>query len=219
MRKVALTILCSLLLVPSLAFAQAIDCPECLLGLWDEVGLVNNFGAMGAGTPKDLYLGVKVPPSETGLTGVEFSIAGIRQVEDGILVLGVTPLSPTMVVVGSAVAPADTSTTSAGTGRMNIAWPECQVITGGSLALARIQLLSFAPVVDKVFKVKRGYPTSNTASFPFNPVLVRCDIPTATTVKLREGCYIAGYSGTCPPTCCVGIEQQTWSGVKQLFND
>jgi len=217
MRKVALTILCSLLLLPSLALAQ-VDCPECLLGLWDEVGLVNNFGAMSAGVPKDIYLGVKVPPSETGLTGVEFSIAGVRQVEDGILVLGVTPLSPTMTILGSAVAPADTSTTSMGTGRMNIAWPECQVITGGSLAVARVQLLSFGAVVDKVFKVKRGYPSSNMTNYPFNPVLVRCDFPTLTTVKMREGCYIAGYSGAPPPACSVAVEEATWGGVKSLFN-
>lgn len=217
MRKVALTILCSLLLVPSLAQAQA-DCANgCVLGLWDEIGLVNNFGAMAAGTPKDIYLGVKVT-GETGLTGVEFSIAGIRQAEDGILTLGLTPL-PAATVIGSPQAPADTSSATAGTGGANIAWSECQVISGGSLAVARLQLLSFTPVVDKVFKVKRKYPVSNPANFPNNAVLVRCDGPVYTAVRVAEGCYIAGYSGTAPPACSVAVEQQTWSGVKQLFNN
>jgi len=217
MRKVALTILCSLSLVPSLALAQ-VDCPECILGLWDDQALVNNFGAMTAGVPKDLYLGVKVPPGETGLTGVEFSIAGVRQT-DGFLVVGVTPLEPTMVIVGTAVAPADTSMGSMETGRMNINWPQCVAITGGSTAIARVQILSFSPVVDKVFKVKRGYPSSNVMNYPFNPIIVRCDFPTFTTVKMREGCYIAGYSGTPLPQCpVVAVEEQTWSGVKQLFD-
>jgi hypothetical protein len=122
MRKVALTILCSLLVVPSLVLAQA-DCPECVLGLWDEQGLVNNFGAMSAGVPKDVFLGLKVPPSETGLTGIEFSIDGIRSVEDGILVVGVTPI-PAATVIGSPVAPSDTTATTAETGGANIAWGE-----------------------------------------------------------------------------------------------
>jgi len=215
MRKVALTILCSLLLVPSLALAQ-VDCPECVLGLWDEQGLVNNFGAMAAGTPKDIFLGVTVPAGETGLTGVEFSIAGMRQVEDGILVLSVTPI-PAATVIGSVQAPADTSMSSTGTGGANIAWSECQGISGGSLAIARIQLLSFTPVVDKVFKVKRKYPVSNMMNYPFNAVLVRCDFPVFTTVKMREGCYIAGYSGAPLANCSVAVEEETWSGVKQLF--
>jgi hypothetical protein len=219
MRKVALTFLCSLLIVPSFALAQ-FDCPECVLGLWDEQGLVNNFGAMAAGTPKNIYLGIKVGASgETGLTGVEFSIAGIRQAEDGILVLSVNPIPPTMTAIGSAPSPADTTTSSSGMGGMNIAWPECQAIPAGGLAIAQIQLLSFSPVTDKVFMVKRKYPPSNPARFPFNPVLIRCDAPNYSDVKVREACYIAGYSGTPLPACpVVAVEDKTWSTVKQLFH-
>jgi hypothetical protein len=186
-----------------------------VLGLWDEQGLVNNFGAMTAGVPKSIYLGVKVPPSETGLTGVEFSIAGI---DASILVLSTTPIPSTMITLGSPPAPADTSTTTAGTGGMNISWPECIAISGGSLAIAQIQLLSFSPVSDKVFRVKRKYPASNPANFPFNAVIVRCDNPTFTTVKMREGCYIAGATGTPVPSCSVAVEESTWGGVKQLFH-
>lgn len=211
MRKILLMLSC-LLLLPALALAQD-NCNDCLLGLFDEIGMVNNFGAMGAGTPKDIYVGLRLGAAESGITGIEFSIAGIRQAEDGILVLAVEPVVPTTIVIGTAPAPADTTTSSTGTGGLNIAWSSCVT---GSQALVKISLLSFAPVTNKVFRVKRKYPPGNPAFAA--PLIVRCDAPNFTKAKVPGGCYIAGYTGTPLPACPpVGVDEQTWSNIKGLF--
>lgn len=212
MRKVLLAVSCLLLLLPALAAAQD-NCNDCLLGLFDEIGMVNNFGAMSAGTPKEIYLGVILGGAETGVTGIEFSIAGVRQDTDGILVLSAEPIVPTTVILGSVPAPADTSSTTTGTGGMNIAWSSC---LAGSQALVKITLLSFTPVSNKVFRVKRKYPPGNPAFAA--PLIVRCDTPVFSKAKVPGGCYIAGYTGTPLPACPpVGVEESTWGNVKGLW--
>jgi hypothetical protein len=219
MRKLMLLIVVGLLALPVMAGAQQVRCETCSIGLFDDPALNKNFGDMAGGTPKDIYVGVILDAgTETGVTGLEFSVSGIRQAEDGILVLSVDALTadPLTISLGTAPAPADTTSTSSGTGGLNLAWATCQ--SGG--ALVKMSLLTFTGVgTNKVFKVLRKYPPSNPEYAV--PLFTRCDGPLFTKVGVPGGCYIANWDGvTDPVELCqthVAVEKSTWSGMKQLF--
>jgi len=195
-----------------------LNCPNCKIGLYDEVFLNKNFGDVTAGTPKDIYLGVYLDPAtETGLTGLEFSIYGMRQAEDGILVLSVDALTPDppALTLGSIPAPADTSSTSTGTGGFNVAWATCQQAG----ALLKIQILTFSPLSNKVFRVLHRYPPSNPLYT--SAIFTKCDAPEFTATTMSEGCYIANWDGVTDPVqlCAprVPVTTSSWSGMKQLY--
>src|SRR5262245_38023084 len=105
MRKLLLVIL-GLVALPELAVAHVstiTDCETCQLGLFDgqDLTMTTNCGTMMTGMPKDVFLAVRLAGPETGVTGVEFSIAGIRSDVDGILVVGTEPIVPAAVMLGS----------------------------------------------------------------------------------------------------------------------
>ena len=208
-RLAALVLLC----VP--AFAAAVEsCPDCVLGLYDDTSLSSNFGVSVPLTMKDIYLAIDLAAPETGVTGIEFSIAGITGTP--LLVLGVTPLVPTPVTLGSPPAPADTSATSTGTGGMDIAWQVCQT---GDRALVKLTVFHINPVVNQVLRVMHKFPQSNT-DYRLHPVFTRCDSPTYTSVRINGGCYVLNPNGEPTPSCPVGtvaVNSSTWSSVKQLF--
>jgi len=182
--RLAAFLLGLLLSLPTPSFAQIFDSFDCTLGLYDDPGLTAPTGTLVPGVPKDLYLGIKFADFFHGLTGLEFSIAGVRQDTDGILVLTVEPLVLTSVIIGSVQSPADTSASSRETGGMSIAWPSCLT---GDQALLRIKILALAPVSDRVLRVIRKYPTSNRQ---WNtPVFTMCDDPVFTSVRLSGNCY------------------------------
>jgi hypothetical protein len=189
-------------------------CPECILGVYDDVTMTRTFGSIEPGIAKDLYLGVQLQGTFDGLTGLEFSIAGIRQDLDGIAVLetvGITT-EPPSVVLGSPVAPRDTTVTSVSAGGMNVAWASC--VSGQSIALMRIRILSF-PVqpAGKSIQVTRKFPPSNVAYN--NPVVVLCDAPVFTALVLSGGRYCFNVPGPdCPPT---SVDGTTWSTIKSIF--
>ena len=214
-RVLALTAVLALT-VPCMSAAQVLDCFDCTIGIYDDSAVTTNFGVSTAGVEKVVYLGIDFAGAESRLSGVEFSIAGMRFETDGILLLGVELIVPG-ITIGSVLAPPDTTSTSVGTGGMNAAWSSCQV---NDRALAQIRILHFQPVVNHVFQVKRRYPPSN----PFlwrTPVFTRCDVPFYTPVRVTGGCYMLNWNGDpnvpCAPVL-VGVETTTWSGVKQLFH-
>ncbi len=216
MRKLLLVAL-GVLALPTLALAQIQDCPECILGIFDgpDINLTTNCGTIGIGTPKDVYLGIRLTGAETGVTGIEFSVAGL----DGLLLIGTEPITPATLVFGTAPAPADTSATSAGQGGMNIAWATC---LSGSQQLVKLSLLSFGAQTDKVLKVMHKFPPSNLG-FNLKPVLSRCDPPTFTMVRIGTGCYTLNPSlpGGTPGCKCYStpVEAKTWSAMKRLYQN
>lgn len=202
------------LALPGPSTAQTYDCFDCILGIYDDPTLTTNFGVSATGVPKVVYLGIDFAGVESELTGVEFSITGMRFDTDGIIIIDIQEI-PNGFRLGSAPAPADTSATSTGLGGMNIAWATCLT---NDRVLARITLLHLEPVVNHVFQVKRRYPTT---SFEWHtPILVRCDIPAYSPVRITGGCYMLNWNGDpnvpCAPVL-IGVEAGTWSGVKQLF--
>lgn len=217
MRKMLLLAF-SLMLLPVLALAQTpVDCPECQLGIFDGADLNTNCGTVTPLTPKDLYVGVNLSATEAGVTGIEFSIANMRQTEDGILVTateGVTPIAPN-VMLGSVQAPADTSATSTQSGGMNVAWAAC--VGGTKLALLKVTILTFSPITDKVFTVMHKFPPSNPNFGIAGPVAIRCDIPVYTPLKISGGYYVANPSASPPRVCQVAVAPQTWGSVKGLY--
>lgn len=168
------------------------DCFSCVLGLYDNAGLTSTVGSMPTGVPKDVYLGVNFSGGFGGLSGIEFSIAGL----EGLLVIGVEPLVPAAVTLGSPPAPADTSSTSTGIGGMNVAWATC---LSGNQALVKISLLAFSPPSNKILQVKHKFPPSNPAWQ--TPVFTQCDGPTFTATRLSAGCYGINMTG---PLVCPG---------------
>jgi len=206
-----------LMALPVLSWAQSDRCDTCFLGLFDDLQLNKNFGDVASGTPKDIYVGLILDPAlETGFTGLEFSVYGMRQTEDGILVLSVDALTSSIptVTLGNIPAPADTMATGT-VGGISWAWSGCQ--QGG--AIIKIQILTFSTLSNKVFKVLRKFPPTNPA-YPY-PLLFRCDAPEYTKSILPGGCYIANWDGTTDPVelCSprVPVTESTWSGMKQLF--
>jgi hypothetical protein len=185
-------------------------CRDCVLGLFDQPQLLTNFGDIMPNVAKDLYLGIHFSPPVQGLAAIEFSIAGVRQVEDGILVIdvqGVTNPLPN-VILGTVPAPADTSATSSQIGGMVAAWPDC---VAGSQALLRIRILTFAPIPNgKRLLVMHRFPPSNPNYGRAHPVIILCDEPTFTPFLVTGGDYILN------PV--IQVEGKTWSGVKDLYH-
>lgn len=201
------------LLLPT-AGAAIVNCPDCVLGLYDDTSLTSNFGVSVPFTPKDIYLSIDLAAPETGITGIEFSIAGLAGTP--LIVMGVTPLIPAGVEIGSAPAPADTSAASSGTGGMYVAWWNC---LADDRAVLKVRLLPVAPVVNHVLRVMHKFPPSNPA-YNLRPVLTRCDSPIFTPVRINGGCYVLNPDGAPTPSCPVGtvaVESRTWTRVKELF--
>lgn len=85
--------LAALVLLSFPAIAAAVEsCPDCVLRLYDDTTLSSNFGVSVPLTMKDIYLAIDLAAPETGVTGIEFSIAGITGTP--LFVVGVTPLLP-----------------------------------------------------------------------------------------------------------------------------
>ncbi len=218
MRKMLLVSTGLLLLLPVLALAQAPrDCPTCLLGLFDDTALNKNCGTITAFTAKDIYLGAILTGTETGLTGLEFSLANMRQTEDGILVTAVEGITefPPNIFLGSVQAPADTSATSAGTGGANVNWPAC--VQGTKLPLLKISILTFNALTDKQFTVMHKFAPSNPAYGLGGPIIIACDAPTYTPIRVTGGYYIANPSANPPAVCFITVNSETWGAVKQMY--
>ncbi len=81
MRKVLLAI--AVLVVPVSVSAQITDCPNCVLGVYDDQGLTKNFGDWDATIQplKSVFVGIKYDPALieqlSGLTSIELSVDGI----------------------------------------------------------------------------------------------------------------------------------------------
>ncbi len=220
MRKLFPVILC-LIVLPAVALATE-DCAECRLGIFDgpDITNSNNYGSIDPFVAKDLYVGIQLPPGETGVTGIEFSITGLIPATDHIQLLSTEGIAPGLLPVGSAPAPADTSAASVGTGGMNAGWGTC--VSGGSQMLLHLQVLALQPVVNHVFRIMRKFPTSNPVNFPNDAVFTRCDAPNYTTVKIKKlGCYTANWDGTSQtcPLLSTAVVDKTWSAVKTLYSN
>jgi hypothetical protein len=216
MRKMVLLAF-GLLLLPALASAQQVveNCPSCTLSFYAETALNANCGTVAAFTPTDIYLGLNLTGVETGITGIEFSVAGIL-VADGFVsatLTAITDVNPTML--GDPKAPADTSATSTQNGGMNIAWPSCQA--GTHVALAKLTLVSLGATPDKVIKVLHKFPPSNPNYGISGPVITRCDAPNFTAVKVSGGYFVVNPGATPPFPCVLAVSPQTWSALKNLY--
>jgi hypothetical protein len=194
-------------------------CFDCVIGLYDNAARTAVIGTSTPSMVKSIYLGIDYAPGVTGLAGMEFSIAGMRSVEDGIFLITIDWVVPPTAVLGPGlIAPADTSATSTGVGGQTIAWMQCQV---GSRTLARLDFVHFTPLVNKVFQIKRKYPQSNPTFYRGSPIIVLCDPPSFTAVRVSGGCYILNWDGDPNVLACidapVAVEQRAWSSVKALY--
>lgn len=223
MRRFSLLVV-AILALPALASAQVPVCADCELGIWDDVNLNANHGNVTAGALKEIYVGIRLGAGETGVTGIEFSLAGMRQVEDGVLITGidgVTDPLPNVILPapgGTFAAPADTTASSTGAGGGNVAWAQC---IAGTRALVKVSFISFSPLpTNKVFRILRRFPPTNPVDFT-TQMFVRCDNPTFTTVSTPGGCYVANWDGiTGTVNGCVvttGVNESSWSGMKALY--
>ena len=183
--------------------------------------ILTNYGTVTPFVPKDIYIGFKPGPGLPGLVVIEFSVSGIRQAEDGILVTSVEGLTSPLpnVILGSLQAPADTAATSVQTGGMDIAWASC--ITGPR-SLVKFTILTFAPLSNKVFRVMHRFPPTNPQYGNTNPIAIACDAPTFSPWRVLGGCYIANWDGTTPVNCQlidvpVASTPATWGSVKGMY--
>ena len=219
--RVFLVVLAALA-IPALGQAQGIyDCPGCVLGLYDQPQMLTNYGTVTPMVAKDIYIGFKPGPGLPGLVVIEFSVSGMRQAEDGILFLSVEGITSPLpsVVLGSLLAPADTSATSVQTGGMDMAWSNC---VSGPSSLAKVTFVTLAPISNKVFRVMHRFPPSNPHYGKAKPVVVGCDAPTYSAWRVLGGCYIANWDGTTPVNCQlidvpVASTPATWGSVKGLY--
>jgi hypothetical protein len=212
MKRKLLAVVLGLIALPVAGWAQE-NCFDCVLGIYDDEQLTRNFGTIEQGVPKDVYVGLKLTGGLVGVTGIELSITGISLL-DNLFIVEFVGLPQADAVVGTTVeAPADTTASSSGTGGVNLAWSVCQ--EGSNRAIARLTLLALGPVApDHVLRVLRKFPTSDPAWL--TPILVKCDPPDYTPVRLTGGCYVANPTGN-PTGCQLPVAEGTWSGVKELF--
>jgi len=208
--------LAAMLCLADVAAQQGVpqDCFGCVLGIWDEQGLISTHGMIEPNVPKDVFLGIKFADPFSALLGVEFSIAGMRFEENGIVVLDVQELIPAPGQLGDLRAPADTSRTSTGRGGLTLAYSQPVFFDA---ALLKITILSLGPVSNHVLQVKRHYPTTNPA---WNTaVFIRPDIPYYTAVRISVGCYDLNWDGQQGTGCqgTTGLQEATWTRVKRLY--
>lgn len=209
--RLALACLLTISCAPVLAAAQ--DCFDCVLGIWDDPALTQNRGRITPGEPKEVYVGIKLADGVRVTSGVEFSISGLDQ--DGLYLLGATPLGSRAVVFGTVPAPEDTTATSTGIGGATVAWSQC---LEGDVALLKLVLYSVDPIADRMIEVKRSYPPTNPDWH--TPVHIHCDAPTYTASRVTGGCFVlnpAGPATSCQSLKLVGVETVTWSGIKTLY--
>jgi len=94
----------------------------------------------------------------------------------------------------------------------NIAFPSCQ--TGGQITLYTINSLALSTPTSRILGVVARNPPSN---INFNcPLVTLCDA-NFTSLCVRGGEAFMNRAGS--PPCTVGVEQKSWSGVKELFKN
>jgi hypothetical protein len=224
MRKILLTI-AVLMMLPMSLFAQGeiTECPGCLLGIFENPELTQNFGIWDlelTGPSKSLWVGIMYDPAVplNGLTGVELSISGIPESPFGGAQFSGIP-EPT-IVIGSAIeTPADTT----GEGGVNMVWNQC---LPENRAVIKIDMLSLSPVGDDiVLRVMRKFPPGSD-EFP-QELFTQCNAPQFTKTIVTGGCYVinptvgeGGMVDGCVLEVFVdAVEENTWSHVKALYRD
>jgi len=223
MRKVLLAI--AVLMVPMSVSAQITDCPNCVLGIYDDQGLSKNFGIWDqdlTGPLKSVFVGIKYDPllieQLSGLTSIELSVDGIPAGPFGPPAFKGIP-DPT-VTIGTDIRTPDDEVT--GTGGVNMAWNSC---LPGDRAVVQIDMLSLSAIpMDIVLRVRRKFPPSSPSIQ--QQLITQCDAPIFTATTVSGGCYVI--NPTVPPGGTVdgceldlvdAVEAQTWGKVKALYKD
>jgi len=220
---IALLIFVLILLIPKLARAQDVQCPGCVIGLFDDPGLSRNFGSWDASTEpvKSVWVGISYDPGHPSrhMTGVEFSIDGIGSSCPTVSgCFNFEGLVEPAVTIGLTVASPDDK--QDGVGGVNIAWGHCLV---DDRVFVRLDLSSVGPVPnDVVLRVTRKFPpTSPTLPHPW---FSTCDDFVFAPVTVSGGCYVinptAGPGGRvedCVLAESTPVAPPTWSLVKTLY--
>ncbi len=219
MKKLLLAM--SLLCVANVGLAQvSTPCPNCILGIYDDINLSKNFGTWT--TPsKTFYLGIRYDPTSgyDALTYIEFSVEG----------LPVTFLPPSIMPLNGGIksgptinTPPDTTAVGA-EGGLGVAWTVCQT---DDIALIEMTFVTFDPVPnDMIMRVHRKFPSNDSATE--SVLFTTCEFPLFPKVRVTGGCYVVnptvglGQSVGNPPCTLwrdpTPVEQKTWSGVKELY--
>jgi len=207
-------------LSPLAAAQETADCPECVLGIYEDPGMTRNFGTWNASAAPstELFVGIRYGPGAAvgALTGIELSIDGLPFLFLPPAVEGFdTTLDPDQIT-GDIRSPADTTLA----GGFSLSWDACQP---GDRALLRITLISFAPIPsDQVVRVRHRFPPSTPPSPA--PFLLQCDAPSFTRTRVTGGCYVLNPTvgpGESVAGCLLSnqttVRPLTWSGIKSLF--
>jgi hypothetical protein len=207
-------------LAPLVAAQEAADCPECVLGIYDDPAMKRNFGVWNSSTApsKEIFVGVQYHSGAVvgALTGIELSIDGLPLLFMPPAVEGFESILDPDQITGDIRSPADTTLA----GGFSISWGECQP---GDRALLRITLISFDPIPsDQVVRVRRRFPATVPQS-P-NPLLAQCDDPSFTRTRVTGGCYVLNPTvaegesvGGCLLAERTAVQPLTWSGIKHLY--
>jgi len=178
------------------AFAQSIDIVA------DPAGLVCE-GNYGVGLATPMYIVMRPGGAALGITGAEFWISGLPA---GWLTI-VTPSPLSSVALGNPFATLPPF-------RANIAFASCQPPNGaGIIPLYTITVIPMSPVSDAFLTVQVANPPSNVAYT--SAIVTLCDAPLYTAVPVYGGQFIINPLSR---HCTVGVEEKSWSGVKNLFN-
>jgi len=169
------------------------------LGIYDDAAMSADHGVMD-GLVKEVFVGLRFGPTDPypGMTGLEFSIAGLEP----FFVLSVDWLQAPVVTFGTVAAPADTL---AGTGGVTVAWPTC---LEGDRVVAKLVLAAGTPPQNHALQVRRRYPPTNPLWH--SAVAMTCDLP----------CFGCHYRLDGPPYVLnplIGVEPHTWGAVKRLY--
>jgi hypothetical protein len=148
------------LLVPSVASAQ-LECPGCVIGIFDDPGLSRNFGVwdITAVPLKTVWVGIIYDPTShiDGLTSIELSVDGVGAFCQEAPCFSFEGLVEPTVTIGPTIAAPDD--TANGQGGMNMAWNQC---LRADRALVRLDLSSVETLAnDLVLRVTQKFPQSS----------------------------------------------------------
>lgn len=211
--RLRLLLLLTVGVLPAVSAAQT-QCRDCVIGLYDDPGLLQTSGRF-EGDTKTIYLGVRFSSPYAAMTGIELSVSGLW---DFVVDFEAQPDAtfPNGLVIGQIAAPADPETA---TGGINVAWSRCQP---GSRVLGTLRLINLGGVVgdDIVLRVSPRYPPTN-ARVPY-PLFTQCNAD-YTLTAVAGGCYVINPTGghgelvsDCPvrPTA---VTPTAWTAVKSLY--
>jgi hypothetical protein len=161
-----------------------------------------------------------------GISGAEFRMETSSDISGAGFFQAFSPAAGALVIGSSPFDFNQTDPTPPASEGINIAFPECQMGTGGRVYLGSMSAFITGAITNVEVQTLRRNPPTNVVEGDC-PLVTLCDAPTFTKVCLtiptgahgesinfKSGINLATCNTACTP---VAVSDNTWSGVKDLY--